>query len=78
MDKQSITYSLIGVLTLAVLAGVVLWSGLLDTEQDSLLPRTGFIAARGSTTDSSPNQLNLYNRAKPAGFHVYLYNRTIC
>jgi predicted deacylase len=38
MDKQSITYSLIGVLTLAVLAGVVLWSGILDTEQDSLLP----------------------------------------
>jgi predicted deacylase len=38
MDKRSITYSLIGVLTLAVLAGVVLWSGILDTEQDSLLP----------------------------------------
>jgi predicted deacylase len=57
MDKQSITYSLIGVLTLAVLVGVLLWSGLLDTGQDSLLsedqPPIQAPTSSTSTTDQA-------------------------
>ncbi len=54
MDRTSLLYSLLGVITLAVLAGVVLWAGIFDG-QDSLLPdeQPGITAPTSSTTTQS-------------------------
>ncbi|PSO45816.1 MAG: hypothetical protein BRC25_00845 [Parcubacteria group bacterium SW_6_46_9] len=55
MNRTQIIYSLIGVITLAVLAGVVLWSGVFEAENESLVPENQ-PAVSPKATSSSTNQ----------------------
>jgi len=58
MNRTQIIYSLIGVVTLAVLAGVVLWSGVFEAENESLIPENQPAVSPQATSSTTGKQAN--------------------
>jgi len=58
MNRTQIIYSLIGVVTLAVLAGVVLWSGVFEAENESLIPENQPAVSPQAGSSSTDKQAN--------------------
>jgi murein tripeptide amidase MpaA len=59
MNRTQIIYSLIVVVTLAVIAGVVLWSGVFEAENESLVPENQPTVSPKTSSSTTGEQANM-------------------